>query len=119
MFRNALLLAAATVVTGGAQATCYSLYKADGTLLQESSRPPVNLSLQIGDTVPEKFGPGTTMTVSDHGIYCRDANERQMGPKSLADALHQEEKKATKPAEQPAPMKVADLPAAGEKTAAK
>lgn len=121
MNRKAWLLAAATLVTGMAQATCYSIYKADGTLIQESSTPPVNLSLQIGDTVPEKFGPGATMTVSDHSFYCRDRRETQAAGArpSLADALKQEEQKASaKPAE-PMVMKVADLPDAAQKTAAR
>lgn len=91
---KAWLLVAATLATGMAQATCYSVYKADGSLLQQSSTVPVDLSLQIGDTVREKFGPGATMVVSAHDVYCRDAKERQQQPaRSLADALVQEEAK--------------------------
>ena len=92
---KAILMAAALLATGAAQATCYSIYKADGSLLQQSSTSPVNLAVQIGDSVPEKFGAGATMVVSDQGVYCRDAKERQeQGARSLADALVQEEKKA-------------------------
>jgi hypothetical protein len=91
---KASLLLAATLIAGTAQATCYSIYKADGSLLLESSTSPVNLSLQIGDAVTEKFGTGATMTVSDLHVYCRDASERlQHPPRSLADALVQEERK--------------------------
>jgi hypothetical protein len=93
MNRNAWLMVAACLVTGMAQATCYSVYKADGKLLQQSSTSPVNLSLQIGDTVPEKFGSGATMTVSDYDVFCQNASERQQAPKSLADAVLQEESK--------------------------
>lgn len=59
-----------------------SIYKADGKLLQQSSAPPMNLSLQIGDTVPEMFGKGTTMTVSDVDVFCPNANEQKYAPKS-------------------------------------
>jgi hypothetical protein len=91
MIPKALLLLTATLATGMAHATCYSIYRADGGLLQQSSTSPVDLTLQIGDTVKEKFGPGTTMTVSDVDIYCRDARERQQQPRTLADALREEE----------------------------
>jgi hypothetical protein len=96
MNRNAWLVVAACLVTGMAQATCYSVYKADGKLLQRSSTSPVNLSEQIGDTVPAKFGSGAMMVVSDDSVYCMSASERQRAPKSLADAvLHEEGKRAT------------------------
>jgi hypothetical protein len=90
---KAWLLVTAALLTCTAQATCYSVYKADGKLLQQSSTSPVNLSEQIGDTVPEKFGRGATMTVSDYNVYCLSARERQQAPKSLADAVLQEENK--------------------------
>jgi hypothetical protein len=73
MSRKACLAAAAALLSAGmAQATCYSVYKADGTLLHESSNTPVNLALPIGDSVPEKFGAGASMTVSDHGVFCKN-----------------------------------------------
>lgn len=73
MSRKACLAALAALLSAGmAQATCYSVYKADGSLLQEGPTTPVNLALPIGDTVPAKFGPGTTMTVSDHAVFCKD-----------------------------------------------
>lgn len=91
---KALLLLAATLIAGTAQATCYSVYKADGKLLMESSTSPIDLSQQIGDAVTDKYGKGATMTVSDQHIYCQDISERlQHPPRSLADALVQEERK--------------------------
>ena len=98
MKSKALLLATALFTAGAAQATCYSVYKADGTLLQESSTPPVNLALQIGDTVPEKFGPGATLTVSDHSVYCKDKRESGDMRKSLAEALLEDPEKETEKA---------------------
>jgi hypothetical protein len=112
---KASLLLTAFLMTGMAQATCYSVYKADGTLLQQSSTTPVNLALQIGDTVQEKFGRGATMTVSDQGVYCRDARERQLSPKSLPDALLHEQVSSVSAAA----AKKDAANAAGTKTAAK
>lgn len=95
MNAKALLLVAATLATGMAQATCYNIYKADGSLMHQSSTSPVDLSLQIGDTVPEKFGAGATMVVSADDVFCKDEKERQkQAPRSLADALAQEEAKS-------------------------
>lgn len=95
MNRKTLAIAAALLSTGMAHAACYSVYKADGTLLHESSTTPVNLALPIGDTVPEKFGPGATMTMSEHGFFCRDLKgEAQAGEKSLADAVRAAGEKA-------------------------
>lgn len=94
MNRKSWLLAAALLATGTAQATCYTVYKADGTLLHESSTTPVNLALPIGDTVPMKFGPGATMTVSDHDVYCKDRQEVQAAPQSLAEAVRAAGEKA-------------------------
>jgi hypothetical protein len=90
MNRKAWVIAAALLAAGMAQATCYSVYKADGMLIQESSTTPVNLAQQIGDTVPEKFGAGATMTMSDHGVYCKDRRETQEVKKSLAEAVRAE-----------------------------
>lgn len=94
MNRKSWLLAASLLASGMAQATCYTVYKADGTLLHESSTTPVNLALPIGDTVPEKFGPGAMMTVSDQGTYCRDRQQVQAAPQSLAEAVRAEGEKA-------------------------
>jgi hypothetical protein len=88
------LAAVALLTAGMAQATCYSVYKADGTLLQQSSATPVDLTEPIGDTVTAKFGPGASMTVSDLAIYCRDKREVHAGPKSLAVAVRQENEKS-------------------------
>ena len=114
MTPKAWLMALACLASGMAQATCYSVYKADGSLLQQSSTSPVNLSAQIGDTVPEKFGRGATMTVSDYSVYCMNASERQQAPKSLADAVRLEESRKAA-----AGAKEKDAAAAGMKTAAK
>jgi hypothetical protein len=88
------LFAVALLTAGMAQAACYSVYKADGTLLQQSSTTPVDLTEPIGDTVTAKFGPGASMTVSDLAIYCRDKREVHAGPKSLAESVRQESEKS-------------------------
>lgn len=93
MNRKACLLAAASLFAATAQATCYGVYRADGTLLQETATTPVDLSHPLGDTVPMKFGPGASMIISD-GLHCRDRGEEPMAQNSLAAAVRAEEKKA-------------------------
>ena len=71
MKSKAWAVAAALVATSGAHATCYSVHRADGAVLLETPTTPVNLTLPLGDTVPEKFGPGAFMTMSDLGVFCK------------------------------------------------
>lgn len=72
MNSKAWMVAGAMLAAGSAQATCYSVYKGDGTLILESSTTPVNLTLPLGDSVPQKFGPGAFMTISDLTVFCKD-----------------------------------------------
>ena len=65
------MVAAALLAAGTAQATCYSVRKLDGTLVLETSSTPVNLTLPLGDAVPQKFGQGTFMVMSDPGVFCK------------------------------------------------
>ena len=89
------LASAATLLYAGiAQATCFTVYKADGTLIQETSTSPVDLTLQIGDAVVAKFGTGSSMTVSESGYSCKDRGVPVAGaPKSLAEIVRAEEEK--------------------------
>jgi hypothetical protein len=93
MNRKGWLLAAASFFAISAQATCYGVYRADGTLLQETATTPVDLSHPLGDTVPEKFGPGASMIISD-GLHCLDRAQEPRAPGSLAAAVQAEEEKA-------------------------
>ena len=72
MNSKAWMVAAAMLAAGAAQATCYKVYRGDGTLILESSTTPVNLSQPLGDTVPQKFGGGAFMTMSDLAVFCKD-----------------------------------------------
>jgi hypothetical protein len=85
-------LAVALLSATLAQATCFSVYKSDGTVLHQSSTTPVDLTQPIGDTIPAKFGPGASMTMSESGFYCRDSAAAAKGT-SLADAVLAEEQK--------------------------
>ena len=87
-------ITAALLTAGTAQATCFSVYRADGTVIHESSTTPVDLSQQIGDTIAIKFGPGASMTMSEHGVYCKDRAGVVGTGNSLAEAVRAEEQKA-------------------------
>jgi hypothetical protein len=87
-------LAAALLSSGMAQATCYSVYWSDGALAIETSIPPVNLSMPLGEALADTFGPGMTMVVSDQAVYCGKQQEVAVGRPSLAEALRQETQQA-------------------------
>ena len=88
-----LAVATALLAAGMAQATCYTVYKSDGTILLETSTTPVDLTQPLGDTIPMKFGPGASMTISEHGEYCKDRPGEVGTANSLAEAVRAEEKK--------------------------
>jgi len=89
-----LALAAALLsATAMGHAACYTVYKADGTILLETSTTPVDLREQIGNTIPVKFGPGATMTISEQGFYCSGRESEVNTQNSLAEAVRAEERK--------------------------
>ena len=88
------LAAALLSATAMGHAACYTVFKADGTILLETSDAPVDLSEQIGDTIPARFGAGATMTMSEHGFYCGSRPGEIGTANSLADAVRAEEKKS-------------------------
>jgi hypothetical protein len=94
MNTKACLLAAASLFAATAQATCFGVYRADGSLLQETDTTPVDLTQPLGDTVPVKFGPGASMIISD-GYLCRDRVDTARTEKSLAAAVQAEQEKAS------------------------
>ncbi len=85
MNSKAWMVATAVLAAGSAQATCFKVYSGDGRLILESSTTPVNLSLPLGDTVPQKFGSGAFMTISDLAVFCKD--RRGEGAQSTVAAL--------------------------------
>ena len=81
------MVAAALLAAGSAQATCYSVHKADGSFILETSRTPVDLALPLGDTVPEQFGSGAFMVMSDSRVFCKERRVVQETPEVVATAL--------------------------------
>ena len=56
---SAVLLA--TLFAGGAQAACYTVMGPKGQILSQSATPPVDMSYQLHQTVPYKYGRGASM----------------------------------------------------------
>jgi hypothetical protein len=80
------MVAATLLAAGTAQATCYSVHKADGSLILETSSAPVNLTLPVGDTVPEKFGQGAFMVISDSRVFCKERRVVHETPEAVVAA---------------------------------
>jgi hypothetical protein len=87
MDSKAWMVATALLAAGTAQATCYSVHKADGGFILETSRTPVDLALPLGDTVPAKFGPGAFMVMSDSRVFCKDRREAKEAPEVAASVV--------------------------------
>ncbi len=58
----ALAAGLALLASAGAQASCYTVRDAKGNIISESPNPPVDMSKQLHETVPVKYGPGATMS---------------------------------------------------------
>ena len=59
--KHIVLLAATLLASAGAQASCYTVLDAKGQIVSQTSTPPVDMALQLHQTVPERFGPGADM----------------------------------------------------------
>ena len=57
LIATALFLLAAA----GAQAACYTVLDSKGQIVSQTSTPPVDMSLQLHQSVPERFGTGADM----------------------------------------------------------
>ena len=56
-----LSIAAVLCAATGAQAACYTVLGSNGQILSESPNPPVDMSLPLHQSVPERFGSGAVM----------------------------------------------------------
>lgn len=59
--KKIITLLVACLFNAGAWASCYTVFGPKGEVLSESSNPPVDMSFQLHQTVPERFGPGAVM----------------------------------------------------------
>ncbi|MCA0309768.1 MAG: hypothetical protein LCH72_03650 [Proteobacteria bacterium] len=60
-FIASLSIAAVLGAATGAQAACYTVLGPKGQILSESPNPPVDMSLPLHQSVPERFGSGAVM----------------------------------------------------------
>jgi predicted small secreted protein len=54
-------LVCALMLAAGAQAACYTVLGPKGDIISQTSTPPVDMSYQLHQTVPYRFGPGATL----------------------------------------------------------
>jgi hypothetical protein len=50
-----------SMLAAGAQAACYTVMGPKGEIVSQSSTPPVDMSYQLHQTVPYKYGKGATL----------------------------------------------------------
>ena len=57
----AVLSALVLLAAANAQASCYTVLDSKGQIISQTSTPPVDMSLQLHQTVPQRFGAGADM----------------------------------------------------------
>lgn len=59
--KKIITLLAVCLFNTGAWASCYTVFGPKGEVLSESTNSPVDMSLPLHQTVPERFGPGAVL----------------------------------------------------------
>ena len=69
-FSSLALACAGALFSTAASASCYVVYSASQQVLYRSTEPPVNLSYQLHQTVPYRYGQGATMVFGIADANC-------------------------------------------------
>lgn len=100
MKKTAFFLAALGL-TAGAQAACYTVLNAKGQIISESPNPPVDMSYQLHQTVPYKYGQGARLVFGLNDPDCgqevdidRELYARQAGVSADGRALRRSQRAA-------------------------
>ena len=132
--KNAIAFAAAALLTTAAHAGCYTVLDGKGTVMLESSTPPVDMQYQLHQTVPHRFGKGARLVFGPADDDCGDIVDyadgeglKEQARQTVAAAKAREAREAERKAammatmEAPAPAEAATAaaaPAAEEASAA-
>ena len=68
--KNVFTLLAACGLAMSAHAGCYSVYSPAGSLVYQSSEAPVDTRYEYHRTVPQRFGPGSTLVYVNDDQRC-------------------------------------------------
>ena len=71
--KNTATFIVTLLLAAGAQAACYTVMGPRGEILSESSTPPVDMSYQLHQTVPYKYGRGATLVFGLADANCGPA----------------------------------------------
>ena len=61
---------ATLLLAAGAQAACYTVMGPKGNITAQTSTPPVDMSYQLHQTVPYRYGQGATMVFGIADANC-------------------------------------------------
>lgn len=73
--KKTVTLLSTLLLAAGAQAACYTVLGPKGQIISETSTPPVDMSYQLHQTVPYKYGQGATMVFGLADANCGPAAE--------------------------------------------
>ncbi len=74
--KRAAVVLAATLFSAAASAACYTVLGPKGEVLSQSPNPPVDMSYQLHQTVPYRYGPGATMVFGIADPNCGEAVDK-------------------------------------------
>jgi hypothetical protein len=67
----ALCMAVSAVVASPAYASCFTIYDRHDKMVFQSPETPVDMSYQLHQTVPERFGAGASMVFTLSDDFCQ------------------------------------------------
>lgn len=70
--KTVFAILAACTLSMSAHAGCYSVYNRSGNLIHQSSQAPVDTRQEYHRTVPQRFGPGSTLVYINDAQPCAD-----------------------------------------------
>ncbi|MDO5693838.1 MAG: hypothetical protein Q4G70_15400 [Pseudomonadota bacterium] len=71
--KKSVTFVATLLLAAGAQAACYTVVGPKGQILSETSTPPVDMSYQLHQTIPHRYGQGATMVFGVADPNCGEA----------------------------------------------
>lgn len=85
--KKTLILLAGCLLGASAFAACYNVMDSKGNIISQSPNPPVDMSEQLHETVPSKYGAGASVTFGIADTDCgetADTWEDHTSPKAAA-----------------------------------
>lgn len=99
-----------------ASSSCYLVYENDNTIIYRSSNSPVDLSKQLHETLPKRFGPNASMVFYADDSVCVEFDPQVEIPKTIRLEKKAKEQKVVPKANTETKFRVSESPAKATNT---